>query len=146
MIDRKWIGLELPESVLTIDRARLQHFAAVIGETNPIYTDATAARAAGYSDIPSPPTFLFAAELDSGAVDCLIENLMLPREKLLHGEQSFTYHKVVCAGDTVTVHSVVSDIYQRGGGSLEFVVRTSRLTDQHHHLVATLRAVLICRH
>lgn len=65
MIDRKWIGHELPPSVLPIERSRLQFFAKAIGETDPVYTDAAAARDAGYPDLPAPPTFLFAAELDS---------------------------------------------------------------------------------
>ena len=61
MIDKKWIGHELPASVLPIERSRLQFFAKAIGETNPVYTDVAAARDAGYPDLPAPPTFLFAA-------------------------------------------------------------------------------------
>ena len=81
MIDRKWIGHELPASVLPIERTRLQFFAKVIGETDPVYTDAAAARDAGYPDLPAPPTFLFAAELDSGAAFRLIDNLADPDRK-----------------------------------------------------------------
>ena len=66
MIDKKFIGHQLPPSVLMVDRTRLQFFAKAIGETDPIYTDLAAAQAAGYPDLPAPPTFLFAAELDSG--------------------------------------------------------------------------------
>ena len=100
MIDKKWIGHELPASVLPIERSRLQFFAKAIGETDPVYTDAAAARDAGYRDLPAPPTFLFAAELDSGAAFRLIEDLQIPIAKLLHGEQSFSYHRPACAGDT----------------------------------------------
>ena len=75
MIDRKFIGHQLQPSVLTVDRTRLQFFAKAIGEKDPIYTDRAAAQAAGYADVPAPPTFLFAAELDSGANDQLLVDL-----------------------------------------------------------------------
>jgi acyl dehydratase len=129
-----------------VDRTRLQFFAKAIGETNPIYTDLAAAQAAGYLDLPAPPTFLFAAELDSGANMQLLADLDIPLTKLLHGEQSFRYHQPVCAGDTVTVNSSVSDIYDKKGGKLEFVVKNSRVTNQRGELVAELGTVLVVRH
>jgi len=145
MIDKKWIGHELPPSVLPIERSRLQFFAKAIGETDPVYTDVAAAHDAGYPDLPAPPTFLFAAELDSGAAFRLIDDLQIPIAKLLHGEQSFSFHKPACAGDTVTVRSTVSDIYDKKNGALEFVVKLSRATNQRDELVAELRSVLVCK-
>jgi acyl dehydratase len=146
MIDKKWIGHELPLSVIVIERGRLRFFAEATGEIRAVYTDAAAARDAGFPDLPAPPTFLFAAELDSGASDELLAKLDIPIAKLLHGEQGFTYHRIVCAGDTVTVRSTISDIYQKKDGALEFVVKTSRAHNQHDELVAELRSVLVCRH
>jgi acyl dehydratase len=145
MIDKKWIGHELPASVLAIERSRLQFFAKATGETRPEYLDPTAAQAAGYRDIPAPPTFLMAAELDSGASNQLLADLRIPLAKLLHGEQGFVYHAPVCAGDTVTVRSKISEIYDKKNGALEFVVKTSRAVNQHEELVAELRSVLVCR-
>jgi acyl dehydratase len=146
MIDRKWIGHELPPSILAIERSRLQFFAKATGETRQEYLDVAAAQAAGYSDIPAPPTFLMAAELDSGVSTQLLADLQIPLAKLLHGEQSFIYHRPVCAGDTVTVRSKISGIYDKKNGALEFVVKTSRAVNQHEELVAELRSVLVCRH
>lgn len=145
MIDKKWIGHKLADSVFPVERGRLQFFARVIGESNPIYIDAAAAREAGYHDLPAPPTFLFAAELDSGATFRLLADLNIPIANLLHGEQSFTYHRPVCAGDTVTVRSIVSEIYEKKQGVLEFVVKNSRATNQDDELVAEMRSVLVCR-
>jgi acyl dehydratase len=146
MIDKKWIGHKLPISVIHIERGRLRFFAEATGDTRAVYTDAGAARDAGFPDLPAPPTFLFAAELDSGASDRLLADLDIPIAKLLHGEQSFTYHRAVCAGDTVTVRSIISDIYEKKSGALEFVVKTSRAHNQNDVLVAELRSVLVCRH
>ncbi|MBB3177807.1 MaoC family dehydratase N-terminal domain-containing protein [Variovorax sp. Sphag1AA] len=145
MIDKKWIGHELPASELPIERSRLRFFAKAIGETDPLYTDEAAARDAGYPDLPAPPTFLFAAELDSGATDKLLADLGIPLSKLLHGEQGFTYHRSACVGDTVTVRSRIEDIYDKKNGALEFVVKASRATNQNGELVAEMRTVIVCR-
>jgi acyl dehydratase len=131
--------------VLPIESSRLQFFAKATGEIDPVYTDVVAARAAGYADLPAPPTFLFAAELDSGAAFRLLVDMEIPIAKLLHGEQSFTYQRAACVGDTVTVYSVVSDIYEKKGGALEFVVKTSRAFNQRNEPVAEMRSVLVCR-
>ena len=145
MIDKKFIGYKLKPSVLLLDRTRLQFFAKAIGEQDPVYLDPAAAQAAGYADLPAPPTFLFAAEL-SGANDQLLTDLDIPLVKLLHGEQSFRYIKPVCAGDTVSVESTITDIYDKKGGKLEFVVKDSRVTNQKVELVAEMRTVLVVRH
>lgn len=145
MIDKKWIGHELPSSVLCVDRTRLQFFAKAIGEASPAYTDISAARAAGYQDLPAPPTFLFAAEMDSGSTERLLQEMQIPLSKLLHGEQSFKYYKPVCAGDTVTIRSTISDVYDKKNGALEFIVKNSIAVNQDDERVAELRAVLVCR-
>jgi acyl dehydratase len=145
MIDRRYIGHSLGRSVLPIDRMRLQFFAKAIGETDPVYIDPAAARAAGYADLPAPPTFLFAAELDSGATDRMLAELDVPISRILHGEQGFSYHAPVCAGDVVTVDSSIIDLYDKKGGALEFIVKTSRATNQRDELVAELRTVIVVR-
>jgi len=145
MIDRKWIGHELPACELPIERSRLRFFAKAIGETNPVYTDEAAARGAGYPDLPAPPTFLYAAELDAGVTERLLADVGIPLSKLLHGEQGFIYHRPACVGDTVTVRSRLDDIYDKKNGTLEFLVRSSRATNQRGELVAEMRTVFVCR-
>ena len=145
MIDKKWIGHALTASEMTLDRSRLRFFAKAIGETAAQYIDVAAAQAAGYADLPAPPTFLFGAELDSGTTYQLLDLLQVPVAKLLHGEQSFSYHLSACAGDTVTVESVIDDIYDKKNGALEFVVKTARATNQKNELVAEMRTVLVVR-
>jgi len=145
MIDRRWIGHRLGRSVLPIERSRLRFFAKAIGETNPVYTDEAAARAAGYADLPAPPTFLFAAELDSGATDRLLADLEVPIARILHGEEGFNYHRMACAGDTVTVDSTIDDIHDKKNGALEFIVKSSRAVNQRGELVAEMRTVIVVR-
>ena len=75
----------------------------------------------------------------------VMADLGIPLAKLLHGEQGFSYHRAACAGDTVTVRSTITDIYDKKNGALEFVVKTSRATNQRNELVAELRTVIVCR-
>jgi acyl dehydratase len=145
MIDRKWIGYETPAAVLPIERTRLLFFAEAIGETDLVYTDLEAARAAGYPDLPAPPTFLFAAELDGGQTKQLLTDLGIPLARLLHGEQGFSYYRAVCAGDTVTVRGRITDIYDKKNGALEFIVRSANAFNQHGEAVAEVRSVIVVR-
>ncbi len=145
MIDQKWIGHELPPSVLPIERTRVRFFAKAIGETNPIHFDPAAAQAAGYADLVAPPSFIFAAELESG-MERLLNDLGVPIAKILHGEQGFTWYRPVCVGETVTVHSRIEDIYAKKNGALEFVVKLSRALDASGACIAEMRSVLVCRH
>ncbi|MFK0090729.1 MaoC family dehydratase N-terminal domain-containing protein [Pseudomonas sp. NPDC090755] len=145
MIDKKWIGHELAATTMVLERGRLCAFARAIGETDPLYTDLTAARDAGHADLLVPPTFLFGAELDAGTVDRMLADLDIPIARILHGEQSFTYHQPVCAGETVTVKSRIDDIFDKKGGALEFLVKTSEVRNDNDELVAELRTVLVVR-
>jgi acyl dehydratase len=145
MIDRKWIGRESQACVLQVDRGRLKFFAKAIGETDPIYFEESAARDAGYPDIPAPPTFLMAAELDAGGTERMLADLGVPIARILHGEQGFTYHGAVCAGDTVTVKSKITDIYDKKNGALEFIVKTAHARNQRGELVVEMRSVIVVR-
>jgi len=145
VIDKKWIGQEVGHSTLIIERGRLKFFAKAIGETDPIYSDEAAARAAGYADLPAPPTFLFAAEMDSGVLFTFIDRLGIPLSKVLHGEQGFEYLVPVVAGDIVTVSSRVKDIYDKRNGALEFLEMESTVTNQDGVTVAKLRNTTVVR-
>lgn len=145
MIDRNWIGRELQPSELVIERGRLRAFARAIGETDPIYTNVEAAQAAGYADLPAPPTFLFAVELDSGALDALLDGLGVSIARVLHGIQGFTYHRQACAGDVITVRSRIANIFEKKGGALEFVEKSSEARSSNGELIAELRTTLVVR-
>jgi acyl dehydratase len=75
----------------------------------------------------------------------MLADLEIPIAKILHGEQSFTYHKPVCAGETVTVKSRIADIFDKKNGALEFLVKTSQVHNDKNELVAELRTVLVVR-
>lgn len=144
MIDKQHIGRTLPAFRALAEAGRLRFFAKAIGETNPVYFDESAARDAGHPGLPLPPTFLFSLEFEQPDSSWRDEiGIELPR--ILHGEQSFTYHRIAYAGDVLLFESRIADIYEKRGGALEFVVRETRVTNQRGEHVADLRSVIVQR-
>ncbi len=65
MLDKSYIGHVFPAFTAEVERGRLRFFAKAIGESNPIYTDEEAAKAAGYRALPAPPTFTSVLDQES---------------------------------------------------------------------------------
>ncbi len=145
MIDKKHIGLKSTSQRVEVEKGRLRFFAKAIGETDPIYTDEDAAKAAGYAALPAPPTFAFCLEMEKPNPFEDLETMGIDLGKVLHAEQNFNYHAPICAGDSLTFETRVSDIYVKKGGALEFVVQDSRVNNQTGTLVAELRRVIVVR-
>jgi acyl dehydratase len=144
-LDPTFVGTELPATTLTVDAGRLRFFAKAIGETNPLYTDVDAAKAAGYADLPVPPTFLFAIELENPDQFGWVADQGIDPRFVLHGEQSFTYHSIAHAGDTLTATPRIVDVYSKKGGALEFIVKNTAVTRADGSAVADLETVIVVR-
>jgi acyl dehydratase len=144
-VDPALIGTTFPPITMTIDAGRLRFFAKAIGETNPVYTDLDAAKAAGHPNLPVPPTFLFGIEMDSPDPFALLNALGTDLRFVLHGEQAFTYHQQAYAGDTITATPRIADVYTKKGGALEFVVKDTQLTREDGAAVATMTSILVIR-
>ncbi|MGB3325661.1 MAG: MaoC family dehydratase N-terminal domain-containing protein [Mycolicibacterium fortuitum] len=142
-IDTGVIGTELPPSTFVISRDRLRFFAKAIGETDPVYTDVDAAKQAGYKDIPTPPTFLFAVELEHPDPFAFLTEIGVDLRFVLHGEQSFSYHDIAYPGDTLLARPRITDVYSKKGGALEFIVKDTAITRSDGTPVADLRAVTV---
>ena len=146
MIDHKHIGRVLPSYEVEVEKGRLRFFAKAIGETNPIFIDEQAARAAGHPSLPIPPTFLFTLEREHSHRFDYLQMLGADLHQVLHGEQSFVYHKVIHAGDTVIFEPRIADIYDKKGGALEFIALETVAKDKQGAPVAELRSLIVLRH
>ena len=146
MIDPCHIGYVSPPFTTEVERGRLRFFAKAIGETDPVYLEEAAARAAGYPGLPVPPTFLFCLEMDRPAPYGWFDDLGIELPKVLHGEQSFVYHALAYAGDCLTFAARVRDIYSKKGGLLEFVVQDNQISNQRGELIAEFTRTLVIRH
>jgi len=145
MLNRAMIGQALPAHEATVERGRLRFFAKAIGETDPVYTDEAAAQAAGHASLPVPPTFLFCLEMEQPDPFAWFAQVGIDIARILHGEQLFTYHAMAYAGDTLRFESRVADIYDKKGGALQFLVKETRVSNQHGRHVADLRIVIVQR-
>jgi acyl dehydratase len=143
MIDRRHIGTVLPPYTALAEPFQLRFFAKATGQDDPVYFDDAAARAAGYTALPVPPTFLFCMEMEGPESTSVRERLGLDYTRILHGEQGFTYHRTAYAGERLRFQQRITDIYDKKGGTLEFVVRLTDVTDEQGQPVAELRSVLV---
>ena len=145
MIDKTHIGRTTPPMTFDVEKGRLKFFAKAIGETDAIYGDEEAAKQAGYASIPAPPTFGFCLEMESNSLWDNIAAMGVPVGKILHGSQTFTYHKPICAGDKITFETKVSNIYDKKGGALEFIEEDSVGKNQNGEVVVELHRVIVAR-
>jgi len=140
-IDReKHIGVVSEPRTVVVEPSFLKFFARATGETDPIYFDEAAARVAGHSALPAPPTYLFSLALGApakrGEVLDPDNGIGVDMRRILHGEQSFAYHRPIHAGDRLTLTTTTRDIYEKRGGALEFIVQDTRAVNDAGDLCA----------
>ncbi|MEU5397878.1 MaoC family dehydratase N-terminal domain-containing protein [Streptomyces sp. NPDC005963] len=143
-IDPTLVGTRTQPFTTTAERGRLRFFAQATGQTDTIYTNLTAAEAAGHRDLPLPPTFLFCLELDNPDRGTFLADLGIDLRTILHGGQQFTYHAQAYAGDLLTFWTEVKDVYTKKGGALEFIVRDTHVT-RDGTPIATLTSTTVVR-
>jgi acyl dehydratase len=133
-LNRDFIGRSFPPSdPYEVSRVKIREFADAIGDGNPIYRDAEAAKAAGHPDVIAPPTFPIVVSLGNpGLAD---PDLGLNYAMVVHGEQRFEYTRPLRAGDVVTCTSTITDITAIGSHEKMVVV-----TD-----VKTVEGELVCK-
>jgi len=150
---RAVIGVESQPWTHEVTTTSVRGFARGVGYTDRVYYDEAAAKAAGYRSLPCPPTYLgtpifipgecsdtFSGPKESGpSIDHGLPNL-------LDGGTETDYFDDICAGDTLTVESKVSDIAIREGrstGKMLIVTRETSFVNQHGNLVAKQRGQAI---
>lgn len=106
-------GLEARPWTYEVGAEKIREYAEAVGESNPIYFDRAAARAAGFADIPAPPMF--------AVVYCRWMSPVIsdPRfgidyDHMLHGGQAFRWGVPACAGDTITTRARLGAAYAKG--------------------------------
>jgi acyl dehydratase len=143
-LDQSFKGRTYPPTwVYEVSREKIKEFADSIGDTNPIYLDAAAARAAGHPDVLAPPTFVTIINLR--AIDVIIHDpeLGLDYGRMVHGDQSFTYARPVRAGDRLTVTACVEDIMTRAGNDILSI--RAEINTEDGEPVCTAHATLVVR-
>jgi acyl dehydratase len=119
---------------LPVTAEMVTNFCSAIGESNPIHTDAKAAKAGPYGGLTAPPSF--AVTFRNG--QHFFKHV--PR----YGKQGFDAGKdiefvgPIRPGDAITLKSHVKEIYEKTGrsGSMVFVIVRTTLTNQKGEVVA----------
>ncbi len=139
------IGKPTGTTVVTVERGQLALFADAVKDPSPVYRDPRAAAEAGLAGIPAPPTYPFVMgnfgvypELqptDAPTGNPMAEvlgPLMAKGGIILHGEQEFTYHRPILAGDVLVGEGKVADAYQKEskGRTMTFVVVETAWSEQ----------------
>ena len=106
------LGRKMDPFTFTVERGKVREFLLAIGETNPIYHDVNAAKAAGYTDTPIPLTFQTAFTFwgygDKFWSD--LEAFGIDTKRLLHMKEEYTYIAPIYPGTTVTCQVEVVDV------------------------------------
>ncbi|KFB65974.1 MaoC family dehydratase N-terminal domain-containing protein [Candidatus Accumulibacter vicinus] len=144
LIDKKHIGMKVPQHSVHLTAWQLKWFAKATGEKNPIYFDEEAAKKAGLPGVLAPPTFFFCMDMDKEHPFDYLETMGCDLGKMLHGEQSFVYHKPVYSGDTLTFDGEITDIYDKKNGALQFVVKDVKVR-RMGELVCDVHSVMVIR-
>jgi acyl dehydratase len=157
-----YIGRPTADGVVTVERATVTAFAASVLDDKPLYRNRDAARAAGFDDIPAPPTYFFSAAQNwgqweeeqppdpTGGANPMAEvmgGLMAGGGIILHGEQEFTYHRPVVVGEKLRARGTVRDVYQKASGerTMTFMVIETAYTDETGEPVVTSTMNLLHR-
>jgi acyl dehydratase len=109
------IGKRYAPVVYAVGREKVREYAAAVGESNPLYYDLEAARAAGHADLLAPPMFVV-VYCSSAFMTALFDpELQIDFAHLVHGAQAFHWQQPVVAGDEITTTLSVKDISERAG-------------------------------
>lgn len=151
IFDRSALGKSTKDVTVEAEAGRIAFFADVIGETDPIHFDRSAARAAGYPDLVAPATFAAVLDLEagrilrsSGAKDAL-QLINCDFKKLLHTEERLDFGDLIFAGDSVGVRTSVVGFEDKKDGALEFAHLSTSLTHPTRGTLAVITRSLVHR-
>jgi len=143
-INRDYLGRTFPATEpYEVSRVKIAEFADAIGDPDPLYRDAEAARTAGYPDVIAPPTFPIVISMRGSGQIIADPDLGVDYSMVVHGEQKFTYTRPLHAGDVVTSQSTISDIRTAGRNEMVTTATEVRGVDGEH--IVTAYSTLVVR-
>lgn len=143
-LNLEFVGKVYPETPpYLIGREKVREFATAIGDFSASFHDLSAARAAGYRDLPAPPTFAFVITMKALGFAMFDPELGLDYARVVHGEQGFEYLQPMVAGDEVVVRSHISDIGVRG--SNEYLITQADIVRSDGEVLVRTASTIISR-
>lgn len=143
-IDPSYAGRTYPPSApYAVGVEKIREFANAIGDPNPAYRDAEAARALGHPEVIAPPTFAFLVTFAASRQVIEDPDLGIDYTRVVHGEQRFSHDRPIRAGDLLT--TTVSLDTVRSAGGHDMVTTRSEVSDQDGQHVVTALSTLVVR-
>lgn len=143
-INRDYIGRTYPPSEpYEVGREKIREFADAIGDQNPAYRDADAAKSLGHPDVVAPPTFPIIVSQRVAGQAVADPDLGVDYSMVVHGEQHFSYSRPVYAGDVLTGMLRIEDI--RAAGRNEMLTTKVDLETPRGEHVCTAYSTLVVR-
>jgi acyl dehydratase len=129
--------------VYEVGREKIAEFAAAIGSDDPAHRDPEAARALGHPDVIAPPTFAIILAQRAEAAVVQDPEAGIDYSRVVHGEQKFTHHRPIVAGDRLlgTVH--VDGVREAGGHAM--VTTRVEITAEGGDPVSTAISTIVVR-
>jgi acyl dehydratase len=109
------VGKEWPPASFEVQAERIEQYASAVGEDNPVYHDAEAAKAAGFRDLVAPPMFCVVYSGPALGPAILDPEVGINLPAMVHGGQEFEWGEPVCAGDVITTTARCKEIYEQDG-------------------------------
>ncbi len=119
------VGKSYPATTYAVGREKVREFALAVGETNPLYLDVEAARAAGHDDVVAPPMFAVVYGLPAIAQGMFDPELGIDFARLVHSGQEFSWGPLVVAGDEIQTTAKLDDVSERSGNGFYVFELTS---------------------
>jgi acyl dehydratase len=122
---RSRIGTQSPPWDYEVTTTSVRAFARGVGYTDPVYYDVEAARAAGYPNLPAPPTYLGTPVFIPGRCSDTFSGPTDGQPSVDHGltgildggTETETFEQI-CAGDTLVVQTKLADLKSRESGAI----------------------------
>lgn len=143
-LDPAYVGHSFPATTpYLVGREKIREFSTAIGAMDAIYHDPEAAKASGHPDVIAPPTFPIV--ITAAAIQQLIADpgLGLDFSRVVHGDQRYTYHRPIRAGDCLVCVCTIADITERGGHA--FLATRTEITTETGEPVTTALSKLVIR-
>ncbi len=132
-----------PTTPYLVGREKIREFATATGTQTALCTDVEAARGAGYADVVAPPTFAVIISQKAETALLFDPEADIDFEHLVHGEQKFSHHKAIVAGDELSATLTVTSVKALGGNSM--LTTTTEIVDDAGEPVSTAVATFVIR-
>jgi acyl dehydratase len=129
--------------VYEVGREKIAEFAAATGSTDPAHLDPEAARALGHPDVVAPPTFAIIVAQRAEAVIVQDPESGIDYSRVVHGEQRFTHHRPIVAGDRLVATPSVDTVREAGGHGM--VTTRVEIATEAGEPVATALSTIVVR-